>query len=141
MPALVREPTSRACRGCQFSPDFVTDTTPGHVAAVAVSHSHGGAYVAGVASHEGLRSVIFDDAGAGIDLARVAGGPGLDPVGVAAAADRLRGRVGSVGNTLASCRMTVANADTVAVWTLLYGLRRDNWLRTRLDPVRLPPPS
>ncbi len=66
--------------------DSITDTHDGIRGQVVVSGSHGGMYPAALASAAGIRSVIFNDAGIGLDQAGVAGVLALAEIGMAAAA-------------------------------------------------------
>lgn len=92
--------------------DSITDAGPEHRDVVAVSGSHGGLYPAAMASRAGLRAVILNDAGIGLDRAGVAGVMALDTVGMAAAAaDCLTCRIGSAADMIASGRISVVNAS------------------------------
>jgi hypothetical protein len=65
--------------------DSVTRLGPAHVGAVLVAGSHGGVYAACLAARAGLRAVILNDAGIGLDAAGIAGLAYLDGFGMAAA--------------------------------------------------------
>jgi len=65
--------------------DSVTRLGPEHVGAVLIAGSHGGVYAACLAARAGLRAVILNDAGVGLDQAGIAGLAWLDGYGMAAA--------------------------------------------------------
>ena len=65
--------------------DSVTRLGPEHVGAVLIAGSHGGVYAACLAARAGLRAVILNDAGVGLDQAGLAGLAFLDDYGMAAA--------------------------------------------------------
>src|SRR5438270_8389193 len=65
--------------------DSVTRLGPEHIAAVLIAGSHGGVYAACLAARAGLRAVILNDAGVGLDQAGIAGLAYLDGYGMAAA--------------------------------------------------------
>lgn len=91
--------------------DSITDLGPAHVGGVAISGSHGGLYPASVASRGGLRAVIFNDAGIGLDRAGVAGVAALGDVGMAAAAaDGMSCEIGSADDMRTNGKISVANA-------------------------------
>jgi hypothetical protein len=91
--------------------DSITDLMPEHAGAVAISGSHGGLYPASVASRGGLRGVIFNDAGIGMERAGVAGVEVLAGVGMAAAAvDAMSCDIGSAADMRAHGRISVVNA-------------------------------
>jgi len=64
----------------------ITDTDQPTSGRVAICGSHGGMYPACLAFAAGLRAVIFNDAGGGLNKAGIAGIMALDGVGMAAAA-------------------------------------------------------
>src|SRR6266852_5757100 len=68
-----------------LSADSVTRLGSAHVGAVLVAGSHGGVYAACLAARAGLRAVILNDAGIGLDEAGIAGLAYLDGFGAAAA--------------------------------------------------------
>ncbi|MEM7045881.1 MAG: hypothetical protein AAF543_23975 [Pseudomonadota bacterium] len=77
---------------------------------VVASGSHGGLYPAAVASRAGLRAVIFNDAGIGLDEAGIAGVKALAEVGMAAAAaDAMSCHIGSADDMMAAGRISFAN--------------------------------
>ncbi|OED40119.1 hypothetical protein AB833_12950 [Chromatiales bacterium (ex Bugula neritina AB1)] len=63
--------------------DSITEATRADEGQIAVSGSHGGYYAAVLASRGGLRAVVFNDAGRGLDDAGIAGLRALDRVGMA----------------------------------------------------------
>src|SRR5216683_7478137 len=69
-----------------LSADSVTRLGSAHVGAVLVAGSHGGVYAACLAARAGLRAVILNDAGIGLDEAGIAGLAYLDGFGMASAA-------------------------------------------------------
>ncbi len=82
--------------------DSITDLVPGDGGRVAVSGSHGGLYPASLASRAGLRAVLFNDAGIGLEGAGVGGVMALDAVGMAAAGvDCMSARIGDARDALA----------------------------------------
>src|SRR5476649_1769536 len=75
--------------------DSVTRLGPEHVGAVLIAGSHGGVYAACLAARAGLRAVILNDAGVGLDRAGIAGLAYLDGYGMAAAVvSHETGRIG-----------------------------------------------
>jgi len=79
----------------------ITDVTAAMAGQIAVSGSHGGLYPAAIASRAGLRAVVFNDAGGGLDNAGAAGLTALASVGMAAVcADCMTCLIGSAGDTL-----------------------------------------
>lgn len=92
--------------------DSVTEL--GEVAGrVLVAGSHGGRVAARYAAAAGVRAVIFNDAGIGLDEAGISGLPLLDAIGMAAAAiDHRSARVGDGADMLA--RGTVSRANRAA---------------------------
>lgn len=90
--------------------DSITDVLPPHAGGVAVSGSHGGLYPAAVASGAGLRAVMFNDAGIGLDRAGIAGLTTLERVGMAAAAAACMScRIGSADDMMVSGIVSEAN--------------------------------
>jgi hypothetical protein len=65
--------------------DSVTRLGPEHVGSVLIAGSHGGVYAACLAARAGLRAVILNDAGVGLDQAGIAGLAYLDTYDIAAA--------------------------------------------------------
>ncbi len=66
--------------------DSITDAGPQCAGQVAISGSHGGMYPASLAARAGLRAVVFNDAGIGLERAGVGGVMALDRIAMAAAA-------------------------------------------------------
>ena len=96
--------------------DSITDAREEHRGGVAVSGSHGGLYPAAVASRAGLRGVIFNDAGRGLEEAGVAGARGLDAMGMAAACvDCMTCLIGSASDAAANGVISFANAEAAAL--------------------------
>ncbi len=91
--------------------DSITDVDAGGAGAVVVSGSHGGIYPAVIASRAGVHSVIFNDAGVGLDEAGIAGIKALEKVGMAAAsADCMSCRIGSADDMMENGTVSFANA-------------------------------
>lgn len=122
--------------------DSVTTLGPGMAGSVVVAGSHGGAYAAAVAAEFGLRGIILNDAGVGLDGAGVAGLALLDAHGLAAAAVshnsarigdaadiRARGIVSTVNQTAARLGCSPGRS---AQWTAERMLRAEP-----ASPVRL----
>ena len=75
--------------------DSITHVEPVHRGRVVLAGSHGGAYCAGVAVKAGLRAVMLNDAGFGLDRAGIGALALLDGIGMAAAAiDNMSARIG-----------------------------------------------
>lgn len=90
--------------------DSITDATPAAQGMLVISGSHGGHYPAAVASRFGVRAVLFNDAGIGLERAGVAGVLALADVGMAAAAlDCNTCRIGSATDAQARGRVSVVN--------------------------------
>jgi hypothetical protein len=121
----------------------VTSLGPGAAGSVVVAGSHGGVYAAAVAAEFGLRGIILNDAGIGLDEAGIAGLALLDTHGLAAAAVshssarigdatdmRARGIVSTVNQTAArlGCR-----PGRSAEWTAEQMLRAKPAPPARLD--------
>ncbi|MDF2095617.1 hypothetical protein [Aquibaculum arenosum] len=95
--------------------DTVTRLGPEAVGAVLVTGSHGGVYAAYLAARAGLRAVIFNDAGIGLEEAGVAGLAWLAERGIAAAAvDHASARIGEAADMLHRGRISRANAQARA---------------------------
>jgi hypothetical protein len=91
--------------------DSITDADAAAAGAVVVSGSHGGLYPAVIASRAGVHSVIFNDAGIGLDAAGIAGVKALEKVGMAAAsADCMSCRIGSADDMMDNGIISFANA-------------------------------
>lgn len=83
---------------------------------VVLSGSHGGLYPASLASAAGLRAVLFNDAGRGLDDAGISGVMALDQVAMAAAAvDCMSARIGDAGDALAHGRISALNQGASAL--------------------------
>jgi len=88
-------------------------TAPGRIA---VSGSHGGLYAAAVASRAGLRAVVLNDAGRGLDDAGIAGVKALADVGMAACAvDCMTAEIGSAGDMAQNGVISFANEIAAAL--------------------------
>ncbi|MAN79756.1 MAG: hypothetical protein CMM77_09145 [Rhodospirillaceae bacterium] len=89
----------------------ITDVDAGHRARVVVSGSHGGLYPGYLAAKAGLRAVILNDAGGGLERAGTAGIHALDKAGMAAAAvSHLSARIGDAQDMMARGVVSTANA-------------------------------
>jgi hypothetical protein len=87
--------------------------------AVLVAGSHGGIIAACLAARAGVRAVILNDAGIGLDRAGIAGLPYLDDIGMAAAAvSHLSARIGDGTDMLARGAISHANRHASAVGVL-----------------------
>ena len=96
--------------------DSITDTGPRDAGLVVVSGSHGGLYPASLASDAGLRAVVFNDAGRGLDDAGISGVMALDKVAMAAAAvDCMSARIGDASDALAHGRISALNRGAGAL--------------------------
>ena len=75
-----------------------------------MSGSHGGIYAAAVASREGLRAVVLNDAGIGLDEAGIAGVRTLADVGMAACAvDCMSAEIGAASDMMTNGLISFAN--------------------------------
>jgi hypothetical protein len=91
--------------------DSITDVTDGARGRVVICGSHGGLYPGAIASRAGVRAVVFNDAGIGLDRAGVAGVLALESAGMAAAAvDCQSCHIGSANDSAARGIISVANA-------------------------------
>lgn len=91
--------------------DSITDATGAARDRVVICGSHGGLYPGAIASQAGVRAVLFNDAGIGLDRAGVAGVLALQSTGMAAAAvDCQSCHIGSASDTAARGIISVANA-------------------------------
>lgn len=89
----------------------ITDADVSFAGAVGVSGSHGGLYPATIASRFGLRAVLFNDAGIGLDEAGIAGVKALAEVGMAAAAvDCMSACIGSADDMIVGGSISFVNA-------------------------------
>ncbi len=90
--------------------DSITDASETTRGCIVVSGSHGGLYPAAFASRAGIRAVLFNDAGIGLEDAGVAGVLVLAEVCMAAAAVDCRScRIGSAQDTFDRGRISVVN--------------------------------
>ncbi|MEQ9682022.1 MAG: hypothetical protein RLO49_04880 [Rhodospirillales bacterium] len=88
----------------------ITDIDAAHRGRVVISGSHGGLYPGYLAAKAGLRAVILNDAGGGLDDAGVAGIHALDQTGMAAAAvSHLSARIGDAGDMRARGVISTVN--------------------------------
>jgi hypothetical protein len=89
----------------------ITDVDATHRGRVVVSGSHGGLYPGYLAAKAGLRAVVLNDAGGGLDGAGVAGIHALDQIGMAAAAvSHLSARIGDADDMRARGVISTMNA-------------------------------
>lgn len=96
--------------------DSVTDVTADDRGKVGICGSHGGHYAAAVASYKGLRAIVLNDAGRGMDDAGVAGLHELDRVsmaGVAVASESAE--IGSAQDTLDNGIISFVNQTALAL--------------------------
>lgn len=94
----------------------ITDIAPDDAGAIVLSGSHGGLYPAAIASRAGLRAVVFNDAGVGLEDAGVAGVLALAGVGMAGATvDGMSARIGDTADMLDRGRISRANAVAAAL--------------------------
>lgn len=90
--------------------DSITDAGADARGRVVLCGSHGGLYPGAIASQAGVRAVLFNDAGIGLDRAGVAGVLALGDVGMAAAAlDCHTCRIGSASDGAARGVISIAN--------------------------------
>jgi uncharacterized protein YunC (DUF1805 family) len=90
--------------------DSITDATAQAAGSVAVSGSHGGLFAAARASRAGLRAVILNDAGRGLNDAGVAGVRALADVGMAACTvDCMSAEIGSARDAAENGVVSFAN--------------------------------
>lgn len=91
--------------------DSVTKLGPEYRGTVLVAGSHGGVYAAYLAARAGVRGVILNDAGVGLDHAGTAGIAYLDSFSTAAATvDYRTARIGDGRDMLARGRISFVNA-------------------------------
>lgn len=96
--------------------DSVTDAGRSARGRIAVCGSHGGHYAAAVASRAGLRAVILNDAGRGLNGAGIAGVRALAGVGMAACAvDCMSAEIGSARDALENGVISHANPVAAAL--------------------------
>ncbi len=93
--------------------DSITKLGAGAAGGVAVAASHGGLYAAYLAARSGLRGVVLNDAGVGLDKAGIAGLAYLDGLGMAAATvDCRSARIGDGHDMMA--RGTISHVNAAA---------------------------
>jgi hypothetical protein len=96
--------------------DSITQLTPADRGRVIVCGSHGGVYAAYVAARDGVRAVVLNDAGRGLDDAGIAGLEYLDGLDVAAAVvGNDTACIGDAKDTLAEGILTAVNARAAAL--------------------------
>ncbi len=96
--------------------DSITDADAQAQGRVVICGSHGGMYPGAIASRAGVRAVLFNDAGIGLDRAGVAGVLALANVGVAAAAlDCQSCHIGSASDAAEHGRISAVNSVAQAV--------------------------
>ncbi|MEV4077484.1 hypothetical protein [Nonomuraea fuscirosea] len=96
--------------------DSATELGDRHRAAVVVVGSHGGRYPARLAARAGVRAIVFNDAGVGLDRAGVAGLDHLEALGVpAAAVSHVTARIGDGGDALRHGTISYVNAPARAL--------------------------
>jgi hypothetical protein len=93
--------------------DSITKLTDTHRGQVVIAASHGAEYAAYLAAKGGVRAVILNDAGVGMDDAGISGLPYLEALGIAAATvDYRSARIGDGGDMLA--RGTISHINAAA---------------------------
>ena len=96
--------------------DSVTAVTPAAAGRVVVAGSHGGLFAAAWAAACGLRGVILNDAGIGLDEAGIAGIAWLEQHGLpGAATSHLSARIGDAADMWARGRLSVVNRAAAAL--------------------------
>ncbi len=99
--------------------DTITRLPPGCAGAVLVAGSHGGRYPGYLAAQAGVRAVILNDAGIGLDAAGIGSLPYLDALGIAAATVfHTSCLIGDSDDMLARGRISRANAAARAAGVL-----------------------
>ncbi|MBL8700672.1 MAG: hypothetical protein JNK67_20030 [Alphaproteobacteria bacterium] len=94
----------------------VTKLGPEHVGSVLVAGSHAGAYAAYLSAKAGLRAVILNDCGVGLDRAGIAGLDDLERLGFpAATVDCRTARIGDGADMLARGVISHVNAAAAAL--------------------------
>lgn len=94
----------------------VTKLGPEHVGSVLVAGSHAGIFATYLAAKAGLRAVILNDGGVGLDRAGIAGLDYLDALGLpAATVDHRTARIGDGADMLARGVISHANAGAIAL--------------------------
>jgi uncharacterized protein YunC (DUF1805 family) len=123
--------------------DSITDVAASDAGRLVLSGSHGGLYPASLASRAGVRAVVFNDAGIGLDAAGVGGVKALNDMNMAAAAvDCFSARIGSTEDMLASGRISTVN-DCAAQTGVSIGMSVTDALqlmnKARSPTATLPP--
>jgi len=96
--------------------DSVTAVTAAMAGRVVVAGSHGGIFAAAWAATRGLRGIILNDAGIGLDEAGIAGIAWLDRHGLpGAATSHLTARIGDGAHMWARGRVSVVNRAAAAL--------------------------
>lgn len=96
--------------------DSITMLDATHRASVVVAGSHGGLYCGWLASTAGVRAVVLNDAGVGLEGAGIACLKQLDRVGIAAAAvDHNSARIGDGKDMLRRGRVSHVNATAACL--------------------------
>lgn len=96
--------------------DSITDSGADARDKIAVCGSHGGMIAAALASKAGLRGVILNDAGVGLNAAGIRGVMALDKVEMAAATVNCHSAcIGSAGDTLANGVLSAVNDTAKAL--------------------------
>jgi len=99
-----------------FVLDSVTKLRPSHRGGVVVAGSHGGLYCGWLASTAGVRAVVLNDAGVGLDHAGIACLAQLETIGIAAATvDHDSARIGDPADMLRRGRVSHVNASAAAL--------------------------
>lgn len=96
--------------------DSITDVKSDAAGALAISGSHGGIYAAAVASRAGLRAVILNDAGRGLNDAGIAGVAALADVGMAGCTvDCMSAEIGSARDSATHGIISYVNKTAAAL--------------------------
>jgi hypothetical protein len=104
--------------------DSITQLEQGHRGAVVVAASHGGVYCGYLAAAGGVRAVVLNDAGVGLENAGIAGLTLLDTVGIPAlTVDSRSARIGDGQDMLRRGRVSHANGNAAELGcTVGFGL-------------------
>ncbi|MCF6232549.1 MAG: hypothetical protein L3J36_05550 [Rhodobacteraceae bacterium] len=124
--------------------DSITDADAQAQGRVVICGSHGGLYPGAIASRAGVRAVVFNDAGIGLDRAGVAGVLALADIGMAAAAvDCQTARIGSASDTIARGVISMVNvvAHSLGVKPGMSAQAAAQILATAPDPQGVLPPA
>lgn len=115
--------------------DSITDLRPDDGGQVVVSGSHGGLYPASLASSAGLRAVLFNDAGIGLERAGIGGVMALERIGMAAAGIACQSaRIGDAGDALNNGIISSPNAAARAL-----GIVPEMLVRAAVEKLRRAP--